>query len=59
MIIEGANGPITPNADAYLYRKGVYIIPDLFANAGGVAVSYFEWLRNLTHVKMGMMEKRW
>jgi glutamate dehydrogenase/leucine dehydrogenase len=47
MIAEGANGPVTPEADAELYRRGVAMLPDILANAGGVTVSYFEWVQNL------------
>lgn len=58
LIVEAANGPITYGADEILNKKGVIIIPDAYANAGGVTVSYFEWIRNISHIRMGRMQKR-
>ncbi|MGH2981295.1 MAG: Glu/Leu/Phe/Val family dehydrogenase, partial [Solirubrobacterales bacterium] len=51
MVIEGANSPTTPKADAILHEKDVYVVPDVMANAGGVVVSYFEWVQNLQHFR--------
>ncbi len=59
VIVEAANGPVDPEGDAILRRAGVVVLPDIYANAGGVVVSYFEWIKNLSHVSFERMTRRY
>ena len=58
LIVEAANGPISYKGNQILNKKKVFVIPDILANGGGVAVSYFEWVKNLRHIRFGRLEKR-
>jgi len=58
IIVEGSNGSVTPTANDYLCKKGVVIIPDIIARAGGAIISYLEWVKNINHQKIGMLRGR-
>ena len=59
LIVEAANGPTTMEAEQIMLSKGHHFLPDILCNAGGVTVSYFEWLKNIDHVRPGRMQRKW
>ena len=59
LVVEGANGPITYEADEILRRRGIVVLPDVYANVGGVTVSYFEWTRNISHMRFGRLQRQY
>ena len=59
LIVEAANGPTTLEGEEILTKRGIQFLPDILCNAGGVTVSYFEWLKNLDHVRPGRMQRKW
>jgi len=58
LVVEAANGPCTWEADRILRARGITILPDIYVNAGGVVVSYFEWIRNIGHIRLGRLQRR-
>jgi glutamate dehydrogenase (NAD(P)+) len=58
-VVEGANGPVTYEADEILRRRGIAVLPDVYANVGGVTVSYFEWTRNISHMRFGRLQRQY
>ncbi len=59
LVVEAANGPVTYEADEILQRRGIVMLPDIYVNAGGVTVSYFEWARNISHMRFGRLQRRY
>jgi len=58
-VAEAANGPTTIRAEEIMSKKGILFLPDILLNAGGVTVSYFEWLKNLDHMRPGRLTRKW